>query len=122
VLVVLLTTYLVTVSPVGHVTRLKLYREVGDQVGFRHYTPMRDGRERLALATIVAGGAMDAAGLQKGDELAVGSVDELYYRIATSSGRRLRLPIVRNGTTREVDLLVPRLELSADPRKAFWFR
>lgn len=122
VVAVFLTAYVATVSPVGLVTRQTLYREVGDQVGFRHYTPMRDGRERLALSMVRAGSAMEAAGFRKGDELEIESVDELYYSIATSSGRTIRFRLVRDGRPRDMDLVVPRLQLSADPRKAFWFR
>ena len=121
-LIAILAVYLVTISPFGIVTRNTLYADVADQLGFHHYTPSRDGRERLALSTVREGSPMHAAGFRAGDELDLDAVDEFYYRIATNPERRIRFDVLRAGQRREIWLVVPQLRLRSDPRKALWFR
>lgn len=102
--------------------RARLYGDVGRQLGFRHYTPNRDGEERLALSHVQRGSPMAAAGFQPGDEIELDSVDELYYRIATNQRRTIRVTIRRNGTRRDLLLAVPDLRLRDDAHRALWFR
>lgn len=102
-------------------THLAVQRQIDRQMGFSYATPvLRGGDEIFVITDVMAGGAMDAAGLKVGDYVGYYSVDDLYHLIAFGQERTVLIPIQRGTRQMAVSVAVPKLDLTIPPGWLWW--
>jgi hypothetical protein len=102
-------------------THLAVQWQIDRQMGFSYATPVLHGVEEIFVITeVMAGGAMDAAGLEVGDCVCYYSVDDLYHLIAFGQDRTVLIPIQRGARQMAVSVAVPKLDLTIPPGWLWW--
>lgn len=100
---------------------LMLQRQIDRQMGFSYATPVLRGVEEIFVITdVMAGGVMEAAGLQVDDYVCYYSVDDLYHLIAFGQDRTVSIPIQRGARQMDISVAVPKLDLMCPPGWLWW--
>jgi hypothetical protein len=113
-----LIVWLVEIKP-----RTQLIREVEDQLGFTTGDAPVDGNplnEVFAFGWIEPAGIMERGGIRSGDR-PLWSTGCLYKRLLDGQGDVVTIPVERDRWRLSIDVRVPKLRLSLDPRQVHWF-
>lgn len=96
--------------------------ETEDQLGFDHYMPHDPERggvkgypvgDNAVFASIESGGLFDQAGFRSKDEVPT-PYHEFFGQILLNQGKRISVPIIRDGESLVIEVDIPELYLSYD--------